>query len=138
MKRRAHGIAMTAIFNRNIGTIGPIKTIKILLKKRPPAASGHLLDLLTRKNRQGGAMKKVRKGIKRTAGISISEVAFVKKKEQNLLFYLYILLAKENNSLTLWIVSTLWMGNGKLGQESTLPVMGFANGYDALNSHHEE
>ena len=83
-------------------------------------------------------MKKVRKGIKRTAGISISEVAFVKKKEQNLLFYLYILLAKENKSLTLWIVSTLWMGNGKLGQEFTLPVMGFANGYDALNSHHEE
>ena len=86
MKRRAHGIAMTAIFNRNIetiGTIGTIKTIKILLKKRPTAASGHLLDLLTRKNRQGGAMKKVRKGIKRTAGISISEVAFVKKKEKN-------------------------------------------------------
>ena len=62
MKRRAHGIAMAAIFNRNIGTIGTIetiKTIKISLKKRPPAAYGHLLDLLTRKNRQGGAMKKV-------------------------------------------------------------------------------
>ncbi|MBQ8629098.1 MAG: hypothetical protein IJ421_06450 [Prevotella sp.] len=78
---------MAAIFNRNIGTIGTIgtiKTIKISLKKRPTAASGHLLDLLTRKNRQGGAIKKVRKGIFHTSEISILRVAFVKKKEQKI------------------------------------------------------
>ena len=65
MKRRAHGIAMTAIFNRNIETIGTIetiKTIKILLKKTPAGGIRAPFGFVNTQKQTGRSNEKSAKG----------------------------------------------------------------------------
>ena len=65
MKRRAHGIAMAAIFNRNIGTIGTIgtiKTIKNLLKKTPAGCTWASFRFVNTQEQTGRSDKKSAKG----------------------------------------------------------------------------